>query len=144
MTDIKITKTASDEDLEKCFCIRKSVFVREQNVSEAEEIDGLDSEADHYLLWVDGKATGTARVRYLSDVAKIERVAVLNSMRGLALGQRLMEFIISDIQNNSPATLMKLGAQIHVIKFYEKLGFISYGDEFMDANISHKWMKRKI
>ncbi|MBL4801344.1 MAG: GNAT family N-acetyltransferase [Emcibacter sp.] len=144
MINVKITRITSPEDMEKCFEIRKTVFVHEQHVSLSEEMDGLDKEAEHYLLSVDGKSTATARIRYLSDVAKIERVAVLKNMRGYALGQRLMDFIIRDIKKNPAIKNLKLGAQIQVVTFYEKLGFESYGDEFLDAGIKHLWMQLKI
>lgn len=144
MTDVKIIKITSQEDLKKCIHIRTIVFVHEQNVPVSEEIDGLDGEADHYLLTVDGKEVATARVRYLSETAKIERVAVLKNMRGYNAGRRLMDYIMADIQKNPAINIMKLGAQVQVVNFYVKLGFESYGDEFLDANIRHRWMKREI
>lgn len=139
-----ITKITSQQDMQKCFHIRTKVFVEEQNVPVDEEIDGLDPGACHYLLSVDGTACATARVRYLSGVAKIERVAVLKDWRGHAIGRQLMKFIMADIGENPAIRQMKLGAQIQVIDFYDKLGFKSYGDEFLDAGIRHRWMKREL
>ncbi len=140
MTDIKIAKINPDTDLKDCLNIRTIVFVQEQNVSVEEEMDGLDGEADHYLLWVKGEPVATARVRLLLDVAKIERVAVLKSQRGMDIGRKLMEFIISDLRQNPAIQTLKLGAQVQVIPFYERLGFTAYGDEFIDAGIRHRWM----
>ena len=142
MTDIKIAKINTDAHLKDCLKIRTFVFVQEQNVSVEEEMDGLDNEADHYLLWVRDEPVATARVRLLSGVAKIERVAVLKSQRGKDIGRKLMEFIISDLKQNPAIQTLKLGAQVQVIPFYERLGFMAYGDEFMDAGIRHRWMKR--
>ena len=144
MTDIKIAKITTKKELKICFNIRTVVFVQEQNVPIDEEIDGLDSEADHYILSMNDNDIATARVRYPDGIAKIERVAVLKSCRGLNIGRQLMEFIIADIQKNPVVKTMKLGAQIQAIDFYEKLGFKSYGTEYLDANIRHIWMKRKL
>ncbi|VAV94771.1 GNAT family acetyltransferase YjcF [hydrothermal vent metagenome] len=144
MTAVTIIKITSEEELDKCFQIRTVVFVEEQNVPMDEEIDGLDGEADHYLLCLNDRAVATARVRHLDEVAKIERVAVLCGNRGLNIGRRLMEYIMADIQGNPAIRVMKLGAQIQVIEFYEKLGFTCYGDEFLDAGIRHRWMMRRI
>lgn len=144
MADITITKITSPQDMEKCFHIRTVVFVDEQNVPLEEEMDGLDNEAEHYLLFVDGTACGTARVRLLDGVAKIERVAVLRNRRGHDIGRRLMDFIMEDISTNPDIHTLKLGAQIQVVGFYEKLGFSGYGDEFIDAGIRHRWMKRAV
>jgi len=144
MTEITIAKITSAEDMAECFHIRTVVFVEEQDVSLSEEIDGLDPEAEHYLLTVDGVACATARVRILGLVAKIERVAVMKNRRGQALGRKLMEFVIADIKRDSAITTLKLGAQVQVIDFYRQLGFKSYGDEFVDAGIRHRWMERPL
>ncbi len=145
MTDIKITKISTEEDLNKCFHIRTVVFVDEQKVPIKEEIDGLDGEAEHYLLLVNGKAVATARIRIPEDAQAIfERVAVLKSHRGHDLGRKLMEFIIADLRKNPAIKGLKLGAQLQAIVFYEKLGFKSYGNEYYDASIKHIWMKRNI
>lgn len=144
MTEITIRKITSPEDLEKCFHIRTVVFIDEQNVPEEEEMDGLDSVADQYLLTVDGEATATCRVRYSEAQAKIERVAVLENQRGLNVGKRLMEHILTDISQKEAIAKAVLGAQVQVIGFYEKLGFEAYGEEFLDAGIRHKWMKKAV
>ena len=72
------------------------------------------------------------------------RVAVLRNHRGHDLGRHLMVFVIKDIQRNPEIRTLKLGAQIHALAFYEKLGFSCYGDEYLDAGIPHRWMKREI
>ncbi len=142
MADITITKVTSAQDMEKCFHIRTKVFIDEQKVPIEEEMDGLDGEAEHYLLFVDGVACGTARVRLLEKVAKIERVAVLKSFRGKDAGVRLMRYIMDDIGKKPDVETLKLGAQIQVVGFYKKLGFHCYGEEFLDAGIRHRWMER--
>jgi len=140
MSEITITKIISEEDLNRCFQIRATVFVEEQNVPMDEEIDGLDGQADHFLLYCGQIPVATARVRYLNDLAKIERVAVLKGNRGHRIGQQLMGFIMADIKKNPQLKRMKLGAQLQVIAFYEKLGFTCCGDIFLDAGIQHRWM----
>jgi predicted GNAT family N-acyltransferase len=37
-----------------------------------------------------------------------------------------------------------LGAQSHATGFYEKLGFAAFGDEFLDAGIPHRHMRRAL
>ncbi len=144
MSEIKIIKVTSEEDMNHCFHIRTTVFVEEQNVPMDEEIDGLDGQADHFLLYLGQSPIATARVRYLNDMAKIERVAVLKGNRGHKIGQQLMGFIMADIKKNPQLKRMKLGAQVPVIAFYEKLGFICCGDIFLDAGIQHRWMSLDI
>jgi predicted GNAT family N-acyltransferase len=33
-----------------------------------------------------------------------------------------------------------LAAQTQAIGFYERLGYVAHGNEFMDAGIPHRWM----
>lgn len=129
-------------DMAICFAIRSEVFVKEQKVPIEIEFDDNDSDALHFLLRTDdGQPAGTARLRYADGRAKIERVAIRKSHRGQGLGTLLMEAIIAQIRNDARAARAALGAQVHAIPFYESLGFIVTGDEYLDANIPHKDME---
>lgn len=140
-----LVKRISDmSDIQICLTIRHQVFVEGQNVPLCEEIDGLDSSSAHYLLSLNQLPVGTARVRYMEDFAKIERVAILEAHQGQGLGHALMNFIIEDIQQNHLVKKAKLGAQTYAIPFYEKLGFIICSDEYLDAGIAHKDMELKL
>lgn len=111
-----------------------------QNVPQNEEVDGKDQDSDHYLLTIDTKPVGVARVRYIEDFAKIERVAILNHYQGLGFGQQIMKTILSDLKQLAVIASAKLSSQTYAIPFYEKLGFIVCSEEYMDANIPHKDM----
>ena len=41
-------------------------------------------------------------------------------------------------------TRAALGAQTNALGFYEKLGFVASGPDFMDANIPHRMMERPL
>lgn len=120
--------------------IRNQVFVEGQGVPLSDEQDGKDDESDHFLLFVDNQPAGTARVRYMENVAKIERVAIQNAWRGMKLGQALMHAIMADLEKNPFIEKARLGSQTHAIPFYTKLGFEICSDEYMDAGIPHKDM----
>ena len=137
----EIFRLPTGADLAPCLAIRRSVFIEEQNVSEAEEVDGRDAECLHYLTVMDGEPVATARVLPLGDVAKIQRVAVLEKMRLRYLGSELMRFIIADLAQDARFSSAKLGSQTHAIGFYEKLGFTAYGPEYDDAGIPHRDMR---
>jgi ElaA protein len=123
------------------FEIRRLVFMVEQGVSEAEERDGADDDALHYLAISGDMPAGTARVLIDGDTGKIGRVAVLAMERGQGLGQHIMAFVLDDLQNRG-LRKAKLGAQTHALGFYEALGFQAMGPEFMDAGIPHRMMER--
>lgn len=137
---IAINKINSPQELQECFTIRHEVFVKGQNVPLEEEIDGKDPECQHYLLTVDNRPAGTARIRFVGHDAKIERVAILNSFQNKGLGKQLMNTILGDLKNNPDLDGACLGSQTHAISFYERLGFAVCSEEYMDAGIPHKDM----
>lgn len=141
---IVIAKVSALKDIQTCLDIRKLVFVEGQNVPLHEELDGKDKNSDHYLLSFNEKPIGTARVRYIKDTAKIERVAILPEYRGQGLGKHMMQTILIDLIQNKTITTAKLGAQTHAIPFYETLGFEVCSELYLDAGIPHKDMKLKL
>lgn len=124
------------------FRIRTNVFVAEQGVPAHEEIDAFDEWVPIFVAYENEAAMGTARV-ILKDnkIAKIGRVAVIKENRGQGVGKELMSVVINYITENTHAIEIQLDAQLTAIKFYERLGFTSYGDFFKDAGIDHMAMK---
>jgi predicted GNAT family N-acyltransferase len=142
MLEIEILEVRSPERLEQAFAIRRAVFVQEQGVSEALEIDGHDEEAQHLLALQDGGPVGTLRLRWVDNgrVAKIERVAVLLRARGAKVGQRLVEAALA-LAKAAGAEGARLYAQTSVQEFYARLGFIACGAEFIEDGIPHVAMR---
>lgn len=127
------------------FRIRTNVFIGEQNVPPGEEIDMLDRIVPILVAYEGDNALGTARVIEMPEgYAKIGRVAVAKEVRKSGVGRALMEAAISFIKNETKAEYIKLDAQISARKFYESLGFIAYGEIFLDAGIDHIAMKYPI
>ena len=128
-----------DPEFARCFQIRLDVFVREQNVSPAEEQDAYDETALHFLASAEDGPVATARVLPLGDgAAKITRVAVLQHARGHGIGAALMRHV----EKSVGARAYLLDAQIHALPFYEKLGYRVYGKVFMEAGIPHMHMRK--
>jgi ElaA protein len=138
MPAIAIRELRSAAGFERALAIRLAVFVEEQGVSLAQEIDGLDDQARHLLASVDGAPVGTLRIRLLDDgqVAKIERVAVLAERRDCRIGQALMEAAL-DLVRAQGVREVRLHAQTVVQGFYARLGFAAVGDVFVEDGIDH-------
>jgi len=132
---------STDPEFEHCFEIRRTVFVEEQNVPLEEERDAYDEIARHFLATADGVPVGTARVTLKDDgvTAKISRVAVSKSARGLGIGAGLLRHI----ENEVSARQFMLDAQIQALPFYQLLGYAAFGDEFMEAGIPHRHMQKR-
>ncbi|CAM4117411.1 GNAT family N-acetyltransferase [Vreelandella rituensis] len=120
--------------------IRRCVFIVEQQVPQEEEWDGLDPHCRHFLAYRGRQALGTARL--LPD-GHIGRVAVLAKARGQGVGRDLMEAAIACAQRHGHRRVV-LSAQTHALAFYESLGFVSQGEEFLDAGIPHLEMVRPL
>lgn len=135
---------AETTDIDACHALRRVVFIEEQGVSEADEIDGRDGDAVHLLATVDGVPTGTARILFDGEKGKIGRVCVLQPFRGTGLGAALVEAAVEVIRARPGARTAVLGAQLPALAFYERLGFEAYGPVFDDAGIDHRMMKRDL
>jgi ElaA protein len=134
---------ALTDDIETCQRLRRIVFIEEQGVSVADEVDGLDEMALHLLARQDGVAIGTARLLVKSDTLKIGRVCVLPDHRGTGLGIALIEASLR-IGRDRGLPRAYLSAQTNAVGFYEALGFVAYGPVYDDAGIAHRDMERAL
>ena len=128
-------------DIATCQHLRRVVFIEEQGVS---EVDGLDGEAIHLLAFDGDQPVGTARLLVKGAVGKIGRVCVLPVARGTGLGAALIRAALDELRRQPGVTVAYLGSQSHATGFYEKLGFVVEGEEFMDAGIPHRHMRRAL
>jgi ElaA protein len=133
---------APSRDIATCRMLRRRVFIEEQGVSEADELDDLDDEAIHLLAHLDGRAVGSARLLLRGDTGKIGRVCVLAEARGQGLGAALIRAALDEFRRHPGLTQAKLGAQTHALGFYEALGFVAIGPVYDDAGIPHRDMVR--
>lgn len=131
---------APTRDIATCRTLRRVVFIEEQGVSEADEVDGLDEGAIHLLATLDGAPVGCARLLVQGETGKVGRVCVLAQARGTGLGAALMRAAVEEFRKLPGITQVKLGAQTHALGFYERLGFAAFGPEYMDAGIPHRDM----
>ena len=131
--------------IESCFDVRRRVFIEEQAVTLEEEIDGLDPECVHFLAELDGHPVGAARLRNSGDgtVGKAERVAVLRDHRRSGVGEALMRALEREARTRGYAEVL-LGAQLQAMPFYQSLGYVAEGEEYLDARIRHRWMRRRL
>lgn len=130
-------------DLAACHALRRTVFIEEQSVPEADEMDDLDAGAIHLLARDGDRPVATARLLIKGDIGKIGRVCVLVDQRGTGLGAALMQAAIDALIARGVREA-HLGSQVHAMGFYEKLGFVAEGPVYDDAGIPHRDMVRVI
>ena len=127
--------------------IREKVFVTEQGVPAELELDEHDPQCVHALARDDtGRAVGTARLlpgeaHCARIVAHVGRMAVLKEWRGHGVGGALLARLIEAARERGD-TEVALSAQTHAEGFYRTYGFLGEGDEFLEAGIMHRMMRR--
>ncbi len=114
--------------------IRSQVFVEEQGVPADLELDH-EEDSVHFLLYFRKKPVGTARFRETENGVKLERFAILSNFRGLGLGNDLIRFVLTKAREKRRP--IYLNAQVQVVDYYTKWGFIKEGDAFFEAGIQH-------
>ena len=120
--------------------IRNEVFIGEQKVPKELEIDGLDDNAIHVLVYMDKKTIGTGRM--LPD-GHIGRIAVRKAYRGKGIGKIITKKLIDAAKDlNLPEVW--LSSQCHAKTFYQKSGFVEVGDVYKEAGSDHIKMKKKL
>ncbi|THD76635.1 GNAT family N-acetyltransferase [Thalassobius vesicularis] len=131
------------EGLDEVHALRRTVFIEEQGVPEADEWDDLDGSAVHLLARVDGVPVGTARLLIDGDTGRIGRICVARAARGTGLGAALVQDGIARLRAQG-LRMVRLGAQVHATGFYEKLGFAVCGPVYDDAGIDHHEMEQTL
>lgn len=131
---------AETRDIATCLALRREVFIDEQGVSEADEIDDLDDRAVHLLASEGGQPVGSARLLTQGETGKIGRVCVRADWRGKGIGAALIRAAVAHFSAQPGVSRVKLGAQVHALGFYEGLGFAAIGPVYDDAGIDHRDM----
>jgi len=130
------------DDLAKAYMVRAIVFIEEQQVAYAEEVDELEHSALHILGEMDGEPMAAARMRFLGEYAKLERIAVRKSWRGRGLGHELVEYML-ELARERGFHRFKMHAQAHLVDFYRVHGFEPKGGMFQEARIDHFLMVKE-
>lgn len=136
---IKNYASLSPDELYRILQLRNEVFVVEQNCI-YQDADGKDFKAFHLFAQQQDEIIAYARIFKSGDYfdkASIGRVVVSPNYRGLKLGKQLMQkaidFILNEIKENS----IEISAQTYLDKFYKDLGFVPYGDSYLEDGLAH-------
>ena len=139
-----ICKYFSDLSLEELYGIlkvRAEVFVIGQKCLYIDP-DGKDLDSVQVFASSEGRIIACLRIfRKEKDVLQIGRVAVIEPQRGKGIGLRMMQEAIRFVSEHLQEKKIYLEAQTYAIGFYEKLGFYTVSDEFLDEGIPHKGME---
>lgn len=134
----QLRSTTWEKDKAALSSIRRTVFIEEQRVPEELEWDEYDKSSLHILITLkDNTPIATGRMK---PDGHIGRMAVLEEFRKTGIGTVIMKELLTEA-NKLKLKKLYLHAQTVAIPFYEKLGFTTCSDIFMDAGIPHKSMQ---
>ncbi|MBT8387043.1 MAG: GNAT family N-acetyltransferase [Ignavibacteria bacterium] len=146
MLDIKTKyfNELSIDELHDLLQLRSEIFVVEQNCV-YQDIDGKDRKALHVLGFKNNRLIAYTRAFKPGDYfteAAIGRVLVQKNERDSKYGYDIMNATIEAITQEFSNPKIKLSAQTYLTDFYENLGFIQVGEEYLEDGIPHIAMVR--
>lgn len=120
--------------------LRNEVFVVEQNCV-FQDADNKDQQSFHLMGWEEKKLAAYTRIvpaGICYEESSIGRVVTSPSSRRKGLGRELMIESISTLHSLfSKDSVIKIGAQLYLKKFYESLGFAQTSDIYLEDGIEH-------
>ena len=119
--------------------LRQQIFVVEQSCIYL-DADGIDKNCLHLLGFVHGKIVAYARIIPAGISYKtpsIGRVVIDEKHRGNKYAYKLMEKAIEITKEKFKAKKITISAQLYLLEFYEKLGFKTVGDMYLDCELPH-------
>ena len=132
--------------------LRSEVFVLEQNCPYL-DIDEKDQKALHiFSLDANNNCIAYGRIfkpnDYYKNYTAITRIVIREKNRNKKLGYELVQKLIDICKENYKEKKIKISAQKHLQKFYEKCGFVFEGDrharEVLDYAVElptvHPWL----
>lgn len=124
--------------------LRSEIFVVEQDCV-YQDLDGKDQKALHVIGKKEGKVVAYTRVFGSGDYfdcASIGRVVVAKEQRKFGYGKGIMNASIQAVQEHLKENSIKISAQTYLKQFYNELGFMEYGKEYLEDGIPHIAMKK--
>lgn len=126
----------SKEELYEILKARCQIFIVERGMR-CQDMDGMDQVARHFLIEEEGKIFAYLRAFYDESEAAVKIGRVLTITHGIGLGGELIRFAIADIKENMSCNKIYVDAQKHAVGFYEKMGFKTVSNEFLEEGVVH-------
>lgn len=145
--NIIVKPVETPAELEGAVAVRMRVFVGEQGIPADVEVDEADSAPDtvHAVALHDGRVIATGRL--LPDVdgkgPHVGRMAVEQDWRRSGVGGLLLTFL--EEQGRALGfRQITLHAQEYVKSFYARHGYEEVGDMFLEVDIPHREMVKRL
>jgi len=123
--------------------VREEVFIYEQGFSY--DYDEMDDIAIHIVLFEDNIPIAACRVFESEECGKfvLGRLAVKKECRSKGVGSCVVEAAKEYVASVGGKFLI-LHSQLQAKEFYNKLGFVEYGEVEYEEDCPHIWMKAEL
>jgi ElaA protein len=142
---VKSFEELSKLELYKILRLRAEVFIVEQDCV-YQDVDDKDQKALHVILKKSDEIIGYTRLFWPGDYfkeASIGRVVISKKERDNNYGSELMKASILAISEKMKEKKIKISAQTYLKIFYNNLGFLESGKEYLEDGIPHVAMFKK-
>lgn len=121
--------------------VRQAVFVTEQGIAREDEWDTLDADCQHAVVrnFLHMPLATGRLLPAVDGVSHIGRMAVLRSVRGVGLGDRVLSALLQRARERGDRRVV-LHAQRSAEGFYAQAGFVVVGEPFEEVGIPHVQM----
>jgi len=141
--ECKSFEELSNTQLYEILQLRQEVFIVEQNCPYL-DCDGKDFNAFHIYAYKNNELIAYTRllpkgVSY-EDNCSIGRVLTNETYRNSGLGKKIMLYSIEKVKEVYPKINIKISSQVYILKFYQNLGFVKTGTEYLEDDIPHHAM----
>lgn len=136
---VKSFEELSKLELYKILRLRAEVFIVEQDCV-YQDVDDKDQKAFHVILKKSEEIIGYTRLFWPGDYfkeASIGRVVISKKERHNNYGSELMKASINAISEKMKEKKIKISAQIYLKNFYNNLGFLETGKDYLEDGIPH-------
>lgn len=135
-------ETLTKRELYAILAARQEVFVVDQKIRYV-DADGKDFTSYHLSGWQNDELLAYLRViPWARGSYKIGRVLTRLPYRGQGHGEALMQELLRVVPRELGSCHLTMAAQLYLEKFYQKFGFVSEGDVFLEEGIQHITMSR--
>ena len=120
---------------------RAEVFLLEQRII-CQDLDDTDYKSMHFFIRSGKRMTAYLRAFYSDEekgIVTVGRVLTLEHKKGM--GSELMKKSIEEIKKHFSCKIINVHAQKQAVGFYEKMGFHTVSEEFLEEGVIHITME---
>ena len=124
--------------------LRKRILRDPLNIQWTEEEMSWEEKERHFGCAVKGRTVACLVIRSLGNgVVKLRQMAVAMDFQGAGWGRHLIRGVEQTLREEL-ISIIEVHARDTALGFYEKLGFTREGETFLEVNIPHWKMSKRI